>query len=97
MQDPYLILGLEAEADDGAVERAYHEAIRRCPPERDAERFSAIRQAFETLRTERDRRAYDLFDSTPPTVEDILERAAPPSAPIRPQAAWLQALLGGKP
>jgi curved DNA-binding protein CbpA len=95
MRDPYLLLGLEPGIDDAAVERAYHDAIRRCPPERDAERFSAIREAFEALRTERDRLAYDLFDYTPVTSADILDRAAPVGAPRRPDVAALQALLRG--
>lgn len=95
MRDPYLILGLEADADDAAVERAYHDAIRRCPPERDAERFSAIRAAFEMLRTERDRLAHELFDHTPVEPADILDRAAPVGPPRRPDAAMLQALLRG--
>jgi len=66
MRDPYLVLGLSTDADDDAVERAYLEAIKRCPPERDAARFSAIRTAYEQLRTRRDRTAFDLFDTTPP-------------------------------
>ncbi len=96
MRDPYLILGLGPDADDAAVERAYHDAIRRCPPERDGARFSAIREAFEELRTERDRLAYELFDRTPVTPDDILERAAPAGQPRRPEAAMLQALLRGE-
>jgi len=95
MRDPYLILGLAPDADDAAVERAYHAAIRRCPPERDAERFSAIREAFERVRTERDRLAYELFDRTPVEPADILDRAAPVGEPRRPDAAMLQALLRG--
>ncbi|WPL17018.1 DnaJ domain protein [Thiorhodovibrio winogradskyi] len=93
IRDPYLMLGLGPDADDAAVERAYHDAIRRCPPERDAQRFSAIREAFEALRTERDRLAYELFDRTPVVPADILDRAAPIGAPRRPDAASLQALL----
>jgi curved DNA-binding protein CbpA len=95
MRDPYLILGLGADADDAAVERAYHDGIRRCPPERDATRFAALRAAYEQLRTRRDRLAYDLFDTTPPDAEDVLERAAPAAAPARPEQALLEALLRG--
>lgn len=96
MQDPYVILALDADADDDAVARAYHDAIKRCPPERDAERFAAIRSAYERLRTERDRLSYELFDTTPPTVADILDRAARVDAhPKRPDQSQLQALLRG--
>lgn len=93
MRDPYLLLGIDWHADDAAVERAYHDAIRRCPPERDATRFSEIREAYESLRTERDRLSYDLFDPTPPSPEDILDRAAPVGSSRRPDLDSLQALL----
>jgi curved DNA-binding protein CbpA len=95
MRDPYLILGLDPEADDDAVERAYHEGIRRCPPERDAERFAAIRAAYEQLRTHRDRLAHELFDTTPPDSGDVLEKAAPVGSPARPGRDVLEALLRG--
>jgi len=96
MRDPYLILGLSAGADDDAVERAYHDGIKRCPPERDAERFAALRAAYEQLRTRRDRLAYELFDTAPPAPADILDKAAPAGAPARPERALLQALLRGE-
>ncbi len=97
MRDPYLILGLTPDANDAAVERAYLDAIKRCPPERDAARFSAVRTAYEQLRTARDRSAHALFDTTPPAPADILERAAPVGAPARPERTLIEALLRGEP
>jgi len=96
MRDPYLILGIGQDADDAAVERAYVEAVKRCPPERDAERFNAIRQAHEQLRTRRDRLGHALFDQTPPDPADILDRAAPVGPPARPERALIEALLRGE-
>jgi len=96
MRDPYLILGVDRNADDAAVERAYLDAIKRCPPERDAERFSAIRTAYEQLRTRRDRAAFNLFDITPPAPADILDKAAPVGTPGRPERGLLEALLRGE-
>jgi curved DNA-binding protein CbpA len=97
MPDPYLILGVDRDADDAGVERAYLDAIKRCPPERDAARFAAIRTAYEQLRTRRDRIGHALFDTTPPTPADILEKAAPAGAPRRPERALLETLLRGEP
>jgi len=96
MSDPYLILGIDEDADDAAVEAAYLEGIRRYPPDRDAKRFEALRRAYETLRTRRDRLAYDLFDRTPPDFLDVLDRAAPVGAPGRPDPALVAALLRGE-
>jgi len=96
MRDPYLILGVGRDADDAAIESAYLEGIKRCPPERDARRFESLRAAYETLRSRRDRLAYELFDTSPPTAMDILDRAAPVEAPRRPEPGLLAALLRGE-
>ncbi|MCB2263236.1 MAG: molecular chaperone DnaJ [Candidatus Thiosymbion ectosymbiont of Robbea hypermnestra] len=96
MNDPYLTLGLTADADDAAVEAAYLAGIKRFPPERDAHRFEALRRAYETLRTHRDRLAYELFDTTPPQAADLLDKAAPIGASRRPEPALFAALLRGE-
>lgn len=96
MSDPYLILGIDRDADDAAVERAYVEAVKRCPPERDAERFNAIRQAHGRLRARRDRLAQALFDRSPPRPADILAKAGPTGAPGRPDRALIESLLRGE-
>ncbi len=90
-----LILGVGEDAHDAAIETAYLEGIKRSPPERDAQRFEALRKAYETLRTQRDRLAYELFDSSLPDAADLLERAAPPKEPSRPDPTLFAALLRG--
>lgn len=96
MRDPYLLLGLNDDADDAAVERAYRQAIKDCPPERDAARFQALREAYETLRTPRARLAHRLFDHFEPELIDLLDRAAPRGAPRRPDPRSFAALLRGE-
>ena len=59
--NPYDILGVSPEADDETVRNAYLEAVRRFPPERDSERFSAISEAYQTLKDEDSRLRYALF------------------------------------
>ena len=95
LRDPYLILGVAEDADDAAIEAAYLAGLKRWPPERDAARFNALREAYERLRTRRQRIAEALFDSTLPTPEDILERAGPPGPPRRPDRDLFAALLRG--
>jgi len=96
MRNPYLILGIGEDADDAAVQTAYLEGIKRCPPERDAERFEALRQAYDHLRTRRKRVAYSLFHKEPPEPADILDKAAPVGPPGRPDADAIRALLRGE-
>ena len=95
MTDPYLILGVAADADDAAIEAAYLAGIRRYPPELNPDQFEALRGAFEKIRTRRDRLTYELFDTTPPTGDDLLNTAAPAGPPQRPNRALIDALLRG--
>ena len=55
MNDPFFVLGVSESADDDEVKRRYLALVRAFPPERDPERFQAIRAAFEVLRTARGR------------------------------------------
>jgi curved DNA-binding protein CbpA len=93
MSDPYLVLGVPPDADDATIHAAYLAGVQRCPPDRDARRFEALRTAYEALRTRRDRLAHGLFDRTPPTLDDVLDKLAPPGEPSRPDAATFVALL----
>ncbi|MEA1049424.1 DnaJ domain-containing protein [Lamprobacter modestohalophilus] len=108
MPDPFLILGIEPDADDAAVEAAYRSAIKRCPPDREPVAFQAVREAYERLRTRRDRIGYRLFDTEPPQPIDLLRRAeanrhavasageATERANRRPDPELFKALLRGE-
>lgn len=96
MSDPYTVLGVTTDADDAAIHDAYLAAIKACPPDRDPQRFQAVRGAYEAIRTRKDRLAHELFDTTPPGVPELLDRAAPVTAPGRPERALFEALLRGE-
>jgi len=64
--NPYLVLGLSPEAGDAEIRRAYLEAIREFPPEREPEQFQAISQAYEKIRDEKSRLNYILFSRESP-------------------------------
>ncbi len=93
LNDPFVILGIPENADDAEIRAAYLAAVQACPPERDAERFSAVRGAYERIKTHKARLALELFDTALPTPVDILERAHPSGRPQRPSLASFQALL----
>ena len=94
MTNPYQVLGITRDADDAAVRAAYLCAVQRCPPDRDAERFAALRRAFEALATHRLRVANDLFDKEPPTLEGLVHLLAS-GPPRRPDDATLLRVLKG--
>jgi len=95
MSDPYQVLGIARAADDGAVRAAYLACVRLHPPERDAERFAAVRRAFEAVSSERSRLEHALFDSEPPTLEGLIHRLQDDFSPRRPDTASLLRVLKG--
>jgi curved DNA-binding protein CbpA len=97
MSDPYQVLGIARGADDDAVRAAYLCAVRLHPPERDAERFAAVRKAFDAVSTARLRLEHDLFDRQPPTLAGLLHLLQTDFSPRRPDAAsMLRVLKGGR-
>jgi curved DNA-binding protein CbpA len=62
MADPYETLGLSRAASDAEIRRRYLELVRQFPPEREAERFAAIRQAYDQLRDPVSRLGARLFE-----------------------------------
>jgi curved DNA-binding protein CbpA len=63
MTDPYEVLNLSPDSDDDTIRRRYLELVRQFPPERNPERFAAIRQAYESLRDLTARLRYRLFEA----------------------------------
>lgn len=93
MSDPYQVLGIARGADDAAVRAAYLEGVRLHPPERDAERFAAVRKAFDAVSTARLRAEHELFDREPPTLDGLLHRLQADFSPRRPDAQSLLRVL----
>jgi curved DNA-binding protein CbpA len=61
--DPYTVLGLAADSDDETIRRRYLELVRQHSPERQPEKFAAIREAYESLRDLDTRLRYRLFEA----------------------------------
>ncbi len=72
MNDPYSILEVAESASDEEINSAYLRKVREYPPEQEPERFQMIRDAFETIRTVKDRLHYQLFCQVPPDLESVL-------------------------
>lgn len=94
MTDPYRQLGVPETSDDEAIRAAYLAAVRACPPERDPQRFEQVRAAFEAIATEPKRLAHALFDTSAPTVRDLLAMMATRWQPGRPTDDALYRVLG---
>ena len=69
-KDPHQILGVDPDAEEATIRRHYLQLVREHPPDRDPERFRAIRQAYEQLRDPVARMRHRLFACE---TEDSLE------------------------
>ncbi|MDQ2695853.1 MAG: J domain-containing protein [Pseudomonadota bacterium] len=93
MTNPYHVLGVPETADDETIKKAYLRKVREFPPERAAERFQAVRAAFEAVQSRRDRVRYRLFHIEPPTPAELLDIAPRAAGPARPDLPLLQRVL----
>ena len=64
--DPYRVLGIDRQASEAEIKRAYFQLVRQFPPEREPEKFQEIRAAYEALRDPQNRATLDLFLIQPP-------------------------------
>ena len=72
MDDPYQVLGLNRSCEAPEIRRRYLTLVRQHSPERDPERFAAIRSAYDELRDPVERLKKDLF---PIATRDSLDDA----------------------
>lgn len=64
--DPYEILGVSPDADDGTIRNAYLSLVRRFSPDADPEAFKRINWAHEQLKDEKSRLKHYLFNTDSP-------------------------------
>jgi curved DNA-binding protein CbpA len=76
IRDPFEVFGVGLDVDDETIRRRYLELVRRHSPERDPERFAAIREAYELLRGREGRLRYLLFEmGKRESIDDLLAEA----------------------
>ena len=94
MPNPFHLLGVPEDASDDAIKKAYLQRVREYPPERDPDRFQAIRAAYEAIKTHRDRLRYRLFHQETPDLAELAVAALRPGATRRrPSEAQIRQLL----
>jgi curved DNA-binding protein CbpA len=93
MKTPYEILGIPERCNDKTVKQGYLRMVKQFPPERFPEDFQRIRHAYEKIKTEKDRVALELFDTTLPEPEELIREMTRVSPNNRPDEQTLQELL----
>lgn len=72
MQTPYDILDVSETATDIEIKSAYLQKVKQYTPEQAPEQFQIIRKAFEKIQTHRQRLGYQLFESDPPKINELI-------------------------
>jgi len=94
-EDPFAELGVDENADDTAIKRRYLALVRAFPPDRDPERFQALRTAYDAISGRRERMARKLLQTNGAALARLKSHclAAPDPEPHRPSQATVTALL----
>ena len=95
--NPFTLLGVAETANDEQIKTAYLAQVRRYPPERAPQQFQAVRTAYETIRSRRDRLRYRLFLQQPPSVDELLANTLANTRSVRPTMQLLQRALAEAP
>ena len=94
MPNPFDLLGVAETAADDAIKKAYLRQVREHPPERDPDRFQAIRAAYEAIKTHRDRLRHRLFHQETPDLAELMVTALrPDGSRHRPSETQIRQLL----
>ena len=93
MPDPYAVFDLPPDSDAETVRRRYLSLVRTHTPERDPERFSEIRAAYDILRDPINRMRYRLFeegkgDSIDAIIKEAKARSAQRRVPVATLLSW---------
>jgi curved DNA-binding protein CbpA len=95
--DPFATLGLPLEASDADIRKRYLELTVQFPPEQHADKFAAVREAYERIRTLDNRAKYMLHErGTEDTIEAILEEVECTTPRPRPSLSMLVQMLSPK-
>ena len=62
--DPFAVLGVDETADDEAIKRRYLALVRAWPPDREPEKFQALRRAYEAVSGPRQRLEWKLLHTS---------------------------------
>ncbi len=72
--DLYARLDLESNATSADIKRAFVVAVKKHPPEKDAENYKLIREAYDTLGNDQSRHEYDSRSAYGPEIAELEEQ-----------------------
>ena len=73
MMNPFDVLGVDETASDAEVKKAYFQMVRKFTPEKHAEQFKQIREAYDLLKDPSRRLEAEVFSFIKPAIDPVLE------------------------
>jgi len=75
MKTPFDILEVKESASDVEIKEAYLKMVRQYPPDRFPEEFKKIKQAYDAIKSLKDRLAFSLFNVPEPDLDALFMSA----------------------
>ena len=75
MRNFYEILEVDKSSTSSDIKKAYNKLLRKYPPEKEAEKYKEIREAYDTLKDEKSRKNYDIYFSYGDEIKKLEESA----------------------
>ena len=93
MIDPFELLDVAESAGDDEIKAAFLAKVREFPPERSPQKFQAIRDAYELIKTEKLKLAYQLFHNPEIDGDTVCRSLVEQSRPGRPSEEQFKRML----
>ncbi len=93
MTDPFTVLNVLESASEKEIKTAFLAKVREFPPERSPQQFQAIRDAYEVIKTEKLKLAYQLFHSPEIDGDTVYRSLLKQSRPGRPSEEQFKGML----
>jgi DnaJ domain len=93
--DPFALLGVDETAGDEVIKRRYLALVRAWSPDREPEKFQALRRAYEAVSSTRQRLEWKLLHTSTAALSHLKLHclSAPDAERRRPSQATMSALL----
>lgn len=75
MKTPYEILNIAADASDVEIKQAYLQKVKDNPPDHDQEQFQLIHNAYASIKDQKSRISYALFNIASIDFDELIDQA----------------------
>ena len=88
LMNPFDVLGVDETASDADVKKAYFQMVRQFTPEKHAEQFKQIREAYDLLKEPSRRLEAEVFSFIKPSSEATIEETESAPTELKPDVFW---------